>query len=159
MKIKLKTLNITTYDIDSKKQYRFVNEMADDPLICQMVTVKMAHELIKSHDDIDVLIGSAYIVCDEKKLVGYLKLAELDMSGVLTIHYAVHPDYRHQGYGTKILKETIYYAKHHIDKANSIRLYINKQNNRSILCAEKAGYIKQDNYINDNPVVYIKKIK
>ena len=159
MKIKLKTLTITTYDIDNKKKYRFVREMANDPLICSFVSNKLEHELIKSHDDNEVLIGSSYIVCDDKKLVGYLKLAELDMEGILTIHYAVHPDYRCQGYGAKILTETIYYVKHHIDKANSIRLYINNKNNRSISCAEKAGYIKQENYINNNPFVYVKKFK
>ena len=159
MKVRLKTLNITTYDQDNKKKYRFVREMASDPLIFAFVSNKLEYELIKSQNDSEVLIGSSYIVCDDKKLVGYLKLAEFDMSGVLTIHYAVHPDYRHQGYGVKILNETIYYAKHNIDKANFIRLYINNKNNRSVSCAKKAGYIKQNNYTNDNPVVYVKKIK
>lgn len=159
MRIKLKTLSITTYDKNNKKKYRFVKEMAEDPLIFQLVSNKLDHELMKSCDDEEVLIGSSYIVCDQKKLIGYLKLADLEMSGILTIHYAVHPDYRHQGYGTKILTEVASYALHNISKVNTIQLNINKINDKSIACAKKAGYIKQDNFINDTPVIYTKKIR
>ena len=51
MKIKLKTLNLMTFDINKRKQFKFVDEMKDDPLIREFVTAKLDHYLIQSMDD------------------------------------------------------------------------------------------------------------
>lgn len=163
MKIKLKTLSLTTYDNDSKKKYKFAKEMADDPLISNFVSRNLVQELINSHDDSEVLIGSAYLVCDKKLLIGYLKLDKLDIEGVLTIHYAVHPDYRKMKYGSKILDETAYYVLHNINEVKKLKLKIVEINKSSIECAKHCGYKKESesapNIKMDRKVVYTKKIR
>lgn len=156
MKIKLKTLSLTTYDMDKRKQYRFVDEMKNDPLVKEFVSGIIDHYLINDKDDSEVLIGASYLVAEDKKLVGYVRFNELDMSGVLTLHYAVHPDLRRQGYGTKILVEVSDYAFKSIEKVNMVRLYIRNYNKGSIKCAENAGFKLIPNYISDNPLVYVK---
>ena len=156
MKIKLKTLSLNTYNVDNRKQYRFVDEMKNDPLVKEFVSEITDHYLIKAKNDEQIEIGSSYLVSEQKKLVGYIRLNELDVNGVLTLHYAVHPDLRKQGYGTKILVEVSDYAFKNIDRVTKIRLYIRNYNKGSIKCAEHAGFKLQKNLIEENPLVYVK---
>lgn len=156
MKIKLKTLNIMTYDMEKRKQFRFVSDMKNDPLIRDFVTAKIDHYLIQSKDDEKINICSSYIIAEGKELVGYVRFNEMDREGVLTLHYAVHPDFRKKGYGTKILVEVSDYAFGNINNASKVRLYIRNCNKGSIKCAENAMFSLQPNYISDNPLVYVK---
>lgn len=155
MNIKLKSLVITNYDDYDKRKIRFVKDMKDDQLVGNYVTKSIDNILNKSINDNKIMIGSGYIVCDGRKLVGYVRPAELLDINTLELHYAVHPDYRRQGYGSKILVEVSDYLLKHIKDINNIKLYINSENRGSIKCAKKAGFLKCEEFPN-RLVSYIK---
>ena len=157
MKVKLKTLSLNTYDETKKKHYRFVKELATDQLVNKFVAAPVEEQLLEAKDDKNIKIGSSYLIAENKKLVGYVRFNELDKFGILTLHYAVHPDLRRQGYGTKILVEVSDYAFKTITETNKIRLYIRNINKGSIKCAEKADFLRQQNLLQENPAVYIKR--
>lgn len=156
MKIKLNSLQLITYKEDKKKHFRFVKEMKNDPLMCHFVTDKPDEYLMNTKDDSDT-IGSTYLVAKEKDLIGYVRFAELDKEGTLDLHYAVHPDQRRKGYGTKILIEVSDYLLKNINEVNMIQLNINNINSGSIKCAKKAAFKQEPSSINNNPVVFIKE--
>ena len=157
MKIKLKTLSLITYDETKKKHYHFVKDMCSDQLMQMFIPEPIEHQLIDSSNDTKVEIGSSYIVGDNKALVGYVRLNELDDCGVLTLHYGVGPDFRRKEYGTRILVEVSDYAFKNIDNVNGIKLHIRNINQGSIKCAKKALFKQEISSINDNPLVFIKK--
>jgi len=105
MKIKLKSLCLNTYDIHKKKYCRFVKEITTDPLVNKFVPTPIELQLLESKNDDIVKIPSSYIVTEKKELIGYVRFNELDELGTLILHYAVHPDYKRNGYGSKILIE------------------------------------------------------
>lgn len=138
MNIKLKTLNITTFNEFDKRKIRFVSDIKEDPLVKNFVSKKLEYYFEKSKDDQDLVIENAYIITDNKKPVGFIRLASLDHLGELELHYGVSPDFRKKGYGTKILEEVgDYLLKRDVKK---IKLNIKEKNERSIKCAEKAKY-------------------
>ena len=143
MKIDLKSLYITNYVEDDKRIKRFMDNVCNDPLVRNLVSPNMEgnFKLINLYDDEDKLnIGPAYIVGDERKLVGFIRLATISDSGVVDMHYGVNPEYRNQGYGAKILLEVGDYVLKNVDNVKKIKLDIKNLNIKSIKCAEKAGY-------------------
>lgn len=156
MKIKLKTLSLITYDMNKKKHYHFVKDITSDQLMNKFIPEPIENQLIESTLDDKVEVGSSYIVGEDKNLIGYIRFNELDEFGVLTLHYGVGPDFRRKNYGTKILQEVSEYAFKNINEVEKVRLYINAINKGSIKCAENANFLKQENYLYENPVVYIK---
>ena len=103
MKIKMNSLVITEYCSSDKRKYRFKKEISEDPLINHFVSPNMDEWLEDSEGLNQLLIGPAYIIAEERKLVGFIRMASLDQNGTLNLHYGVHPDYRRNHYGTKIL--------------------------------------------------------
>lgn len=89
-----------------------------------------------------VISRPGYILTDGRKLVGYLRLAELDLNGVLNLHYGVHPDFRRnpEHYGTRILLESSQYIFQNINNVKTIELFIKEMNKGSIKCAQNANY-------------------
>ena len=156
MKIKLKSLCLNTYDIHKKKYCRFVREITTDPLVNKFVPTPIELQLLESKNDDIVKIPSSYIVTEKKELVGYVRFNELDELGTLILHYAVHPDYRRNGYGSKILIEVSDYVFKNMNEVSKIKLHINSINKGSIKCAENAKFVKQKNRISTAPFVYIK---
>ncbi len=140
MKIKLTNLAITYYCSADKRKIRFIKEVSEDPLINHFVSHTMDEWLEDSEDVDQLLIGPAYIIEDNRKLVGFIRPAFMDTNGILNLHYAVHPDYRKQGYGTKILTETSKYLFRNMDAVKQIELYIKEINTGSIRCAENARF-------------------
>lgn len=141
MKIKMDSLIITEYCSTDKRKYRFIKEISQDPLIIQFVSPNIEEYLEKSENIEDLMIGHTYIIADERKLVGLIKLASLK-EGILNLYYATHPDYRknEKHYGSKILKETSKYLLKNLKEVNQIELRIKEINKGSIKCAEKAGF-------------------
>lgn len=142
MKIKLDSLMITEYCEIDKRKVRFLRDMTEDPLIRHFVSQTMDEWLEESENVNDLLIGPAYIIEDKRSLVGLVRLAELDMDGVLNLHYGVHPLYRHneKHYGTRILKEVTPYIYSKFKDVNKIELHIKEININSIRCALDANY-------------------
>ena len=69
-------------------------------------------------------------------------MAELDLNGILNLHYGVHPGFRRnpKHYGTEILVESAKYIFKNMKFVKRIELFIKEINKGSIQCAEKAGY-------------------
>ena len=140
MKIKLNSLVITEYCSIDKRKYRFIREISKDQLVNYFVSNTMDEWLEESEGLNDLIIGPAYIIEDNRKLVGIIRLAALDDEGILNLHYAVHHDYRKQGYGTKILSEVRSHIFKNMPDVKKIDLYIKEINKGSIKCAINAGY-------------------
>lgn len=140
MKIKLDSLYITEYCRSDKRKFRFIREVGEDPLINQFVSYSIKTHLENSENINHLQIGPAYIVGDQRKLIGLIRLANFDLDGTLNLHYAVHPIYRKQHYGTKILKEVSKYLFQNIQDLKTIELYIKEINTGSLKCAANAGF-------------------
>ena len=141
MKLKMDSLIITEYCSTDKRKYRFIKEVSQDPLIIQFVSPSIKEYLEKSENIDNLSIGNTYIIADERKLVGLIKLASLK-EGRLNLYYATHPDYRRneKHYGSKILKETSKYLLKNMKEVTEIELSIKEINKGSIKCAEEAGF-------------------
>lgn len=146
MKMKMNHLIITEYCSTDKRKYRFVKDMSEDPLVRHFVSNSMEEWLEDSEGLQEVLVGPAYIIEDERKLIGFIRLAFLDSDGTLNLHYAVHPNYRKQHYGTKILQETSQYIFKNFSNIKKIELYIKEINTGSIKCAEHANFIYEKDF-------------
>lgn len=140
MKIKLDSLYITEYCQNDKRKFRFIKEVKEDPLINQFISNHIDIYLEGSKNSTNLKVGPAYIIGDERKLVGLIRLANLDLDGTLNLHYAVHPDYRRQHYGTKILAEVSKYLLINVQDVKMIELYIKEINTGSLKCAANAGF-------------------
>ena len=144
MKIKMDSLVITEYCSCDKRKFHFIKEISDDQLIKNFIS-RSINEWLEDSENVDeLLIGPAYIIADQRKLVGIIRLAHLDPDGTLDLHYGVHPDYRRQHYGTRILKEVSKYVFKNLTNVNRIELHINEINKGSIQYAENAQFIYQD---------------
>ena len=153
MRIKLTSLDIVSYDKESKKKIRFLKEMNEDILIGIYFKDIIRDMIDERKDRKDMEIGYGYLVEDKKKLVGFVQPIRIEKN-VLDINYAVHPDYRRLGYGVKILNEiSSYYFSNNV---KSVRLYINKDNIRSMGCALKAGFHQEGEINNKHLYVYMK---
>ena len=109
MKTKISNLIITDYCSSDKRKLRFIKEISTDPLVCQFVSNHLDEWLEDSEGTDKLLVGPAYIMADNRKLVGFIRCAFVDSDGVLNLHYGVHPDYRKMNYGTQILIESSKY--------------------------------------------------
>lgn len=140
MKEMIKNLTITEYCSSDKRKIRFIKEIDNDPLIKHFVSNSMAEWIEDSENLEKVLVGPAYIVCDNRKLVGFIRCASIN-DNILNLHYGVHPSYRRQNYGTMILNEVPKYLFNHFDSVKEIELWIKEINKGSIKCAIKNDFI------------------
>lgn len=143
MKIKMNTLTIIEYCCTDRRIERFCKEVEEYPLFTHYVSSDIGKLIEDSQNMNELLVGPGYILADERKLIGYLRLADLDFDGVLNLHYGVHPDFRRniKHYGTRILMESSQYIFKNISNVKRIELFIKEMNKGSIKCAENANYI------------------
>jgi len=140
------SLIITEYCSSDKRKYRFRKEISEDPLINQYISNDLALYLDESEGIQSLRIGHTYIISEERKLIGIIRLAYLDSDGTLNLHYGVHPDSRKKHYGSRILQETPKYIFKQIPDVKRIELHIKEINKGSIQCAENANFILQREY-------------
>lgn len=143
MNIMLKSLAITSFDSNVYEKVKFVKELSKDKLVNRLYCSidKMIEESEKSDT---IIFGCGYIISDNNNFVGFIRPSKIIDNGVLDIDYAVRDNYRHQGYGTRILKETADYFLNNYDDIEIIKLIIDGDNVNSMNCAEKAGFMKTD---------------
>ena len=160
MKIKLKTLNIRSYDAYDKRQIKFVKEMKEDPLIIYYVTSELDKYLDIANNSDKILSNAIYIITDNKTPIGFIRVVETDEKDTLELHYGVHADHRKKGYGSKILLEVGNYLLDN-KNINKLKLEIKKINNSSIKCALKANYhLEKTTIIGDTKLLtYVKEKK
>lgn len=147
MKVKMDSLVITEYCSTDKRKIRFIKEISEDQLVNNYVSNIIYEKLEASEGDDKVHIGHSYIIEDKRKLVGFITLSFLDENANLDLHYGVHPEYRRQGYGSKILLEIGKYIFKEMANVNKIRLVIKNINRGSSKCAINAGYKISDEII------------
>ncbi len=152
MKIDLETLSILNYD-KSDKQYKFAQELSNDEMISRYVPCNVKAFILGSQEDDDLRVSSAYIIADKNKLIGFIHIFS-SFNKLYTLNYGVHPNYRNQGYGTKILKEVSDYTLS--EKNKGVRISISKTNEYSIKAALAAGYELED-VISEVNYVYEKR--
>ncbi len=142
------TLVITNYCSTDKRKYRFKQDMVNDPLIAQYISRDFSKLLEDSENVKELKIGESYIIEEERKLVGFIKLHNITPYNMLDLHYAVHPDFRKNPnhYGRKILTEFENYAFRNINGIDGIELRIKLDNIFSKRCIRNIGftYVKQE---------------
>ena len=139
MKIKMKSLYITDYTESDIRKIKFIEELKCDPLICKYLYKDIDKSLKLSHDMEKLEYGESYLIEDQENVIGYVRLADFEEKN-LELHYAVHPQFRHKGYGSRLLGEASDYL---LDKFNNIKrlcLYIDITNINSIRCAKSAKF-------------------
>jgi RimJ/RimL family protein N-acetyltransferase len=100
------------------------------------------------------IYNNSYIVKDlySDTPIGYVHLFGPENDD-LKLLYAVHPDYRREGYGSSILRTTTEFALQRNKNLNQVSLIINANNLASSRTASKAGF-KQ---ASDSSITYVRK--
>lgn len=157
MFLKLNKLALNNFDPSDKRNIKLYKDLENDQLINIFVSNKIGEQLKESSNCKRLSIGNTYVVSDDRKLVGFIRLNDYN-DNEMELHYGVNPNYRKLGYGSKILLEVSDYLFKHTDVTN-VKLVIRKVNNASIKCATNAGFNIDPNETNNDIVVYKKKRK
>lgn len=138
-------LVITSYDTNNNSHREFKNSLINDLEFKKYFGeffLKRIDDIFTNSDSLEV--DKAYIVLENDKIIGMIRIFSYHQLGFLNIQYAVNPEYRNQGYGKKILKEVSNYFLNN-NNIKCISLDIDKNNIGSIKCALDAGYIFEEN--------------
>lgn len=146
MEYKTANLVITKYCSDNEDKIRFAKEMGEDKLIKRFISDNMSDWIKHSEKTDELAVGPAYIIESQGKMVGLIRLACLGSDGILNLHYGIHPLYRGQHYGTKILQEVPSIIFQKLPEVKKIELYINETNEASINCALNANFAYQSEF-------------
>ncbi len=139
MKIKLNSLYICNYDPEDITKFNFLKKIHEDELIRQYLGRFVSTDIADSQNDERIILDHSYIISNEKDHVGFISIPEL-RDGELTLEYGVHPDFRHKGYGTKILREVSDYFFEERNFVESVGLCIDSENKYSQKAAFNAGF-------------------
>ena len=155
MEIKLNSLTVTDYDFSDTKKVRFVHEMTYDKAIREYVSWNIDKIIMRPHYTNGIENSCGYIVKSHDNLVGFFRpfvFFDTDIG----LDYAIHPNFRGQGYGTRLLVEVSdYFFERNIKR---VALRINNSNTSSIIAAKKAGF--EEEYVGLQEVTeYVKKRK
>ncbi len=139
MKVKLENLELESFICNNIDHFIFREELASDQSIKEYLK-NIRARLQELPEKVTTLqYRTSYIVKDHDQLVGYVHLEEIE-SNSLELHYAVHPNYRGNGYGVQILNEVGKYLLEYDDNIKFLKLYIDPHNVVSKRCAQEAGY-------------------
>lgn len=144
MEKKLDTLMIVSYDDDIIEHRQFKRSLLKDDDFKKYfgeMFINKQDEFFSASESIET--KKVYLVKDEDKIVGMIRIYSYHESGVANIQYAVSPDCRKQGYGLRILKEiTNFLLENNI---HCIEGDIDKNNIGSINIATTLGYKDENN--------------
>ena len=141
MEIKLNTLSVTNYDSKDIEKVKFMYEISSDKDIRKYVSTEVDKYLMRTNYTDGIEHSIAYIVKDDNKLVGFFK-PSIFYDTDIGLDYGIHPRYRKQGYGKRLLIEiSDYFFNRNI---NSIALCIDNNNIASINTALSAGFKKEN---------------
>lgn len=142
MYIKLKDLAITNYNSNDISNIKFVKDIKDANRLDSYLYNCIDEMIRKSEGRSNLTIGYGYIIKDAENLIGFVRPARINNINTLDLDYGVHPKYRHQGYGTKILVEVSDFFLENIERIHKVKLNIDISNEYSLKCAKKAGFIE-----------------
>lgn len=142
------TLKIVNYDHKNIEHIRSKRELENDQSMKDYFGeffIRNIESIFENADESTLEIKKGYFVQDEDHIIGFIRVFSKHLCGRLELQYGVLPQFRKQGYGTKILKEMKEYIYNHYDDVSYIDLDIDKQNIGSQKCAEEAGFNKENN--------------
>ena len=157
MNIKLNSLSITSFDSNDIKKIKFIKEMKEANELDHFLYNCIDELIKKSETTPNLHIGYGYIMKDEENLIGYFRPARRENRYILSIDYGVHPNFRHQGYGTKILIEVSNFFLNNFEDIHSIKLSIDSSNEYSLKCACKAGFTEIEEKYPRQFITYMKR--
>lgn len=143
MRKKIGNLSVVSYDDTLFEHKKLKRDFLRDPLFIEyfgLMFLKKSDEIFTNSDHFE--LKKIYLIEDVNQLVGLIRFYHYHESGYLTIQYAVHPAFRKQGYGLKILKEiSTFLLENHI---SCIEGEIDKNNIGSIKIATSLGFSFED---------------
>ena len=128
---------------NSEVHNEFIDELAKDKDVKKYLKgLKSKIKKINTNS----MYQNGYIVRDIQKdeLIGYLYL-DKPYEKEMDISYAVHPDYRLEGYGRMILKSSSDFILEKDKSIENIALIINPDNYASKRVAESVGFVQEGN--------------
>ncbi len=138
---KLNSLYICSYDARNINNCQFVKTMNEDSLVREYVSIRVGNRIMASFNDEKILLEHGYIIADENNLIGFFS-SFLDFNQ-LELEYGVHPKFRNQGFGSKILCEVSDYFLTERDFVEKIVLNIDSNNIYSEKAAIHAMFKKE----------------
>ena len=151
MKIPIGNLTITSYCVENINHIHFRKDMMKDELIYEFVSTDIESDLLKIQEMEEFKLGYFYVIEDYKRPVESVYIGSIEnISDIVELRYAVHPEYRRlgyigysnfnrKGYGQQILEECRDYL-FTLNGIKGVELHIRKDNEASIGCAQKSKY-------------------
>lgn|SRR5574344_50326 len=137
------SFNFYTFNIEEEEHQRFLYALLKDKDTKRFLT-NIDSFLEEENSD---FLDSSYVVGNDDKIVGYISLFKEfninDYKGV-SYNYAIHPEFRHHGLGSRLLTETSDYLFARFKFIKFIELLISDHNFNSINAAKKAGFINDE---------------
>ena len=146
MVIKVKDLEIHSYDPNDAEQNHLKYALNNDKSFRQYVTKNLSERLKESIDlttDECLKYNHSYFVKYKEEYVGYIRLEDLRVDGSLRLQIAVSPEYRNQNLATKILNIVSDYILEHLPEVSKLQGVIEKNNYASRGVAKNTGYIEE----------------
>lgn len=149
MKFKMGEFTLLNYQKDKKLMVRFVDEMKEDILVCNLLSGSFDELLKEPRNPEKIEIGNSYIVSiDGRRPIGYLHFYELSFDHMLELRYAIHPDYRGYHYGSALLSQATDFSFFKFPMISGTRFIIHPENFKSRKCALHAFYQEEENHLN-----------
>ena len=146
MTINLKSLRITNYDSTISDDVKFLEEIKKDEEISKHLE-DAPDSLERSNGIRNLRLDVAYLVKDEEKAIGLIRLAKkYSDKHDISVDIAIHPRLRKKGYGTILLREISDYIFRNSTLIKKIKLDVESTNEPGAKCAISADF-KLDAYI------------
>lgn len=156
MKIQLDNFAIINYNPNDINHIKFAKDMKEANRKDNYLYNCIDELIEKSASTENLHIGYGYMVEEGKKIIGYLRPARKVNLNTLELDLGIHPDYRNQGYGSRILVEATDFFLKFAD-IKCIKLSIDISNEFSLKCAKKAGFIELEEEYPRQFATYLKR--
>lgn len=158
MKIDIGNFYITNYCKDNILHCRFKHQLASDTAFLKYGFYHIEEQLESSSDLEELLPNSSYLIENKDgKLIGYLRLENLNLIGTINLEYGIHADFRGEGYSYPLLKNLSEYIIKNMKDVKQIRGDISIYNVKSVKIAEKVGFVNNGRNDQNYDYRYAKK--
>lgn len=154
--IHLRTLDLEPFGVRRKGHYRLRRRLHEDQAVYDYISKHFSTFIEEPESEDYYEIGKSYVIRDQEEQIGMLGSSNLYNNGIVDLWCAIDPEFRHQGYGEKVLVQMTQYLIENITSFADIKLVINKTNQYSNQTAVSCGYHLVDNYAGNNIYQYFK---
>lgn len=142
MKFDIGNFFITDFCKENSLHCKFRRQIANDEAFLKFGFYHISDQLIEASDKIQLIPNNSYIIENKQgDLIGYLRLGDLNFVGTIKMEYGIHRDFRGEGYAYPLLGEITEYILKNMKGVKQIRGDISIDNRKSIIVAEKVGYV------------------